>query len=249
MSGPNPALLGIGALALLMMSRKREEAAEEKHPAWADCGAHRPKLDGATAPTGAELVRLCESPAGKPHLGKLYQVVQGNNHLTVARLALFGSDEPRIDPIERQAVIDLSIRMDCGPWNQTVNSGDPSQLGPGHYAVEKGYSDKGILYLPQFPDNRSRLMAGKSPLVGAGNSYPYIWIPMIDLELFMSTGEVTTKGQNWPDEDGLGEYSKINPPPWVLDLDFEGELSEGVVGCELPEGDFRQVIELSEDEG
>ena len=102
--------------------------------------------------------------------------------------------------------------------------------------------------MPQFHDNGSRMMAGDGPMVGKGNSFPFIWIPMIDLDLFMSTGEVTTLGQNWPDEDGEGEYSKINPPPWVLDLHFEGELDSGVAGCELPEGDFRQVLELEEEE-
>lgn len=246
MAGPNPALLGLGALAILMMARKRGDVAKPKddagHPAW----EHEDHVDTCLPPQ--ELLSLSESPSGRPLLGKLYQVVQGDNHLTVARKALFGSTEPRVDPIERQAVIDLSIRMDCGPWNQTVNSAGKGQLGPGHYAVEKGYTDKGILYMPQFPDNRSRMMAGDAPMVGKGNSFPFIWIPMIDLDLFMSTGEVTTLGQNWPDEDGEGEYSKINPPPWVLDLHFEGELDSGVVGCELPEGDFRQVLELEEEE-
>ena len=247
MAGPNPALLGVGALALLLMSRKRGESsstsseAEQGHRAW----EHDGHVD-QTLPS-EELLSLSESPAGRPHLGKLYQVVKGDNHLTVARKALFGSTEPRVDPIERQAVIDLSVRMDCGPWNQTVNSGHKSQLAPGHYAVEQGYTDKGILYMPRFPDNRARMMVGEAPMVGEGHSFPFIWIPMIDLDLFMSTGEVTTLGQNWPDEDGEGEYSKINPPPWVLDLNFEGELNSGVVGCELPEGDFRQVLELEEE--
>jgi len=246
MAGPNPALLGIGALALLMMSRKRGDGAADDgapgHPAW----EHDDHVDKCLPPE--ELLSLSESPSGRPLLGKLYQVVQGDNHLTVARKALFGSTEPRVDPIERQAVVDLSVRMDCGPWNQTVNSGHKSELAPGHYAVEQGYTDKGILYMPLFPDNRSRMLAGEAPMVGKGTSFPYIWIPMIDLDLFMSTGEVTTLGQNWPDEDGEGEYSKINPPPWVLDLNFEGELDSGVVGCELPEGDFRQMLELEDED-
>jgi hypothetical protein len=232
------------------MARKRDDKKEEvkeEHPAWENCYSYRPSKDDGPEISGEEIVTLCESPEGRPHLGKLYQVVQGDNHLTVARKALFGSSEPRVDPIERQAVIDLSIRMDCGPWNQTVNSGYKESLGPGHYAAEKGYTDKGILYLPQFPDNRARMQRGEAPKVGTGHSFPYIWVPMIDLDVFMSTGEVTTLGQDWPDEDGEGGYSKINPPPWVIDLGFEGDLNSGVVGCELPEGDFRTVLELEDD--
>jgi hypothetical protein len=193
------------------------------------------------------IITLCESPRGRPLFGKMYQTLKGDTHLKVARRVLFGSSEPRVDPRERQAVIDLSIRIDCSPWNQTVNSRGKDQLAAGHYAAEQGLTDKGIVYLPIFPNNRERLMNGEAPLVGDGTSYPYIYIPMIDLELYMETGEVTTAGQNYPDtEAGMG-YSMIDPPPWIVDLGFEGDLTPGTVGCELPEGDFRQDLEVQEE--
>jgi hypothetical protein len=231
---------------LLILSRKREEGAEDgEHPAWANCHAHRPKAGSDEDPSAAELIKVCESPRGRPLLGKLYQVLEGDSPLTVARKALFGSDEPRLDPRERQAVIDLSIRVDCGPWNQTVNSRPKSMLGPGHYAVDRAYTSKGVAYQPVFPDNRGRLLAGQAPLVGQGNSFPFIWVPMIDLDRFMTTGEVTTLGQDYPD-DGDGSYNMIDPPPWVINLQFEGELQAGAVGCALPDGDFSKLIEFDD---
>lgn len=246
MAKPGPALLGLAAGAFLLMTRKKAEETEE-HPAWKSCPGHQPEPGDESAPVAGDLMALCESPRGRPLLGKMYQSIKSDNHLTVARKALFGSSEGRVDPKERQAVIDLSIRIDCSPWNQMVNGRGKDQLAEGHYAAEQGLTDKGIVYLPTFPDNRSRLMAGEAPLVGEGHSYPYIWIPMIDLDKFMLTGEVTTAGQDYPDtEEGRG-YNMIMPPPWILDLGFEGELSPGTVGCELPEGDFRQDIDIDEE--
>ena len=101
--------------------------------------------------------------------------------------------------------------------------------------------------MPVFPDNRKRLEQGEPPLVDSGSNFPFIWIPKIDLHKFMMTGEVTTLGQDYPD-DGDGSYNMIDPPPWVIDLQFEGDLEPGTAGCALPEGDFRKEISLDEEE-
>lgn len=235
-----PALmLGLGAAALLLMRKGSGSRGIE-----CEGEASLPGCAPAPEPEVAELEKWL-SPAGKPQVGFLYQVVEGDDPLVVARKALFGSQDPRVDAAERQAVIDLSIRIDCGPWNQTVNSRPRGELGAGHHAVDKGYTQKGIRYAPVFPDNAKRLAEGNSPLVGTGGSYPLIWVPRIDLDKFSKTFEVTTLGQDWPD-DGDGEYSMIDPPSWVINLDFEGEIEAQFVGCHLPEGNFRRKLESGE---
>jgi hypothetical protein len=234
-------ILGLGAAALLLMRGREGDAKTSTHATGGlpEEGARF----GSSASTGiGTLYDAWISPHGEPQVGKLYQVVRGDDPLVVARKALFGSADPRIDASERNAVIEFSIRIDCGPWNQTVNSRPRAQLGPGHHAVDKGYTQKGVHYAPVFPDNASRLRSGRSPVVGTGNSYPLIWIPRIDLEKFSRTFEVTTLGQNWPD-DGEGSYNMIDPPPWVVDLAFTGDINMDSVGCHLPEGDFRRSFE------
>jgi hypothetical protein len=110
--------------------------------------------------------------------------------------------------------------------------------------VDRGYTQKGIRYAAVYPDNQARLRAGKAPLVGSGGSYPLIWIPGIDLEKFSRTFEVTTLGQDW--DDPTEPYNKIDPPPWVIDLGFEGDINMTTVGCHLPEGNFRKRFESAE---
>lgn len=253
MSNPAAAVLGLGALYLFMKGKKPSSGAPSAGSSkQAHCiePPHEPCMskdeEGCGAKSYSDIVDEWLADPGRPEIGMLYQVVPGDTNLIVARKALFGSVEPRQRASERQAVIDLSIRMDCGPWNQTVAGKDKSMLAPGHYAVEQGLSNKGIYYMPVFPDNQARLRRGDSPLVGEGSSFPLIWIPQIDLNKFMTTGEVTTFGQDYED-DGNGSYNMIDPPPWVIDLQFEGDLEPGVAGCNLPEGDFRKTITLEEE--
>ena len=240
MAKPTAALLGAGAI-LFLLSRKEEKEKEKED---AKPSSIYEKDAGCTC---ADLLNAWMSPAGQPLIGRLYQAQRGDNHLLIARKALFGTSEPRVDPKERDAVIELSIRIDCSPWNQTVYGKPASMLAPGHYAVERGYTNKGIHYMPVFPDNYKRLSQGEPPLVGSGDSFPLIWIPKIDLHKFMQFGIITTEGQDYPD-DGQGSYNMIDPPPWIIDLQFEGDLEPGMVGCPLPEGDFRKEITLDEDE-
>jgi hypothetical protein len=243
MTQPAAALVGLGALFLVMKQRQGTVASGTDQPkAPHDPCLHKDK-DACATMSYSEIVDEWVSEPGIPEIGKLYQVVPGDTNLIVARKALFGSAEPRTKAVDREAIRQLSIRMDCGPWNQTVAGRDKSMLAPGHYAVEEGYTNKGIYYMPVFPDNLARLRQGQSPVVGPGRSFPLIWIPQIDLDKFMTTGEITTFGQDWAD-DGNGAYNMIDPPPWVIDLQFEGELEPGVAGCNLPEGDFRKTITL-----
>ena len=244
------ALLGVGALLLLMARRDEDSDVVESSSTDDSTDEESPSAPGAPSEpvcTCADLLDAWESPAGQPLTGRLYQVVSGDTGLLVARKALFGTTEPRLSPSERDSVIELSIRIDCGPWNQTMYGRKAADLNPGHYAVERGYTDKGVYYMPVFPDNRERLAEGESPLVGRGSSFPFLWVPKIDLHKFMQTGEITTLGQNYPD-DGQGSYNMIDPPPWIIDLQFEGDLKPGIAGCALPEGDFSKEISFDDDD-
>ena len=237
-----PAILLGGALALILMSRKKEVGQN---------GAIGPvgegdEFDDDEPPIDVNgsyehLVAEWEGPEGRPVIGRFYQVKEGDSILAVAREAIFGSRDPRLEAWERQVVSDYSIRIDCSPWNQTLYGKDASMLQPGHRAVENGWSKIGVSFSPSFQDNRALMSQGAKPTSSSGGGHPYIWLPMIDLEALETDRTVTTMGQNWPD-DGGGEYNKICPPPWAVDLQFEN-VAVGQVGCNLPEGDFRKTLE------
>lgn len=239
---PGP-LLAIGSIAALMLLGRKDTVVGQKHGDTLGGTPH----EGEDEPPVSEdesyedLIAEWEDPLGHPRIGRFYQVKNGDTLLTIAREALFGSREPRREPRERQAVVDLSIRIDCSPWNQATAGRPRDQLSPGHYAVEEGWTPLGVAFFPVHADNRSRLAQGLAPTVAGGKSQPYIWIPQIDLELLEQRGEVTTYGQDWED-DGGGSYSMIDPPPWVIDLGFDDVVGDIEVGCHLPEGDYTSVI-------
>lgn len=253
MAKNNLALLGAaGAAALLLMASKKKSSKGGD--------ASLPSVDDnrkEVLPDSAEEVEEEPPPASGGHvyeglfdswssgkravMGKLYQVRPGDNLLEVSREVLFGSRKQRVEGIERQMVIDYSIRIDCSPWNQTVYGRGADKLKPGHYAVENGWSQKGVCFMPIFANNAERLRKGMMPSTGKGKSYPLIWLPMVNLDVLDRDQIVTVEGMNHPD-DGRGEYSMIDPPPWVIDLGFSGEVDD-ITGCELPEGDFRKRLE------
>jgi hypothetical protein len=226
-------------LALLFARGGRKGGSSSTESKHVDEGAEG--NDSGHVQTYADRLSEWEDPNGRPRIGRLYQGKSGDTLLTVAREALFGTREPRREPRERQAVIDLSIRIDCSPWNQAVAGRPRDELEPGHYAVTEGWTTKGVSFQGIHADNRARLAEGEPPSVGGGSSFPYFWIPMIDLDALEVQGEVTTYGMNYPD-DGYGSYSMIDPPPWVIDLGFDDVNSAIQVGCDLPEGDFRSEI-------
>jgi hypothetical protein len=249
MASKDIARLGIaGAAALLLLMSTKKKGGAKGSP-----GSSVDEDDRATPLPGVEAEE--QVPAGSPYdnlfrgwdsgdkaiMGRLYQVREGDTLLGISREVLFGSREPRVDGSERQLVIDYSIRIDCSPWNQTVAGRGPEMLKPGHFAVENGWSKKGVCFLPIFSDNKSRLRQGKPPSTAKGKSYPYIWLPMLNLDVLEKERRVTVEGMNHPD-DGHGEFSMIDPPPWVVDLGFTGSV-ESTTGCELPEGDFRKRLE------
>jgi hypothetical protein len=239
---PGP-ILALGGLAALMLLRK-ESVVGAKHK---DSDLDGTPHEGEDEPPVAEedsyedLIAEWEDPLGQPRIGRFYQVKNGDTLLTISREALFGNREPRREPRERQAVVELSIRIDCSPWNQATAGRARDEISSGHYAVEEGWTPLGVAFFPVHADNRTRMSKGVGPSVGGGKSLPYIWIPQIDLDALEQRGEVTTFGQNW-DDDGKGSYSMIDPPPWVIDLGFDDVVGDMEVGCNLPEGDYRSVI-------
>jgi len=178
---------------------------------------------------------------GRAGLGNLYLIKPGDTPLEICREALFGSREPVTDPVRRQAAIELLIRIDCGPWNQACYGVPLAKLGPGHANVDRYFTQKGVSWDPIYSDNLARILNGLKPTSEPGGYFALIWIPMIDIDRFDLEGIISTEGMNYPDtESGLG-YNMIDPPPEILNLGFE-MVSAQQVGCELPEGDFRQVI-------
>lgn len=190
-----------------------------------------------------EIILSLEDAKGKARLGSLYQIKKGDTLLKIAREALYGTRSTIQDPDKRDAVVALSILMDCTPWNQAVAGRSSKFLKPGHAAMARG-SALGISFDPIYTDNRLRMLNGMAPSGAAGNSYAYIWIPMINLDLLDSENMVTTKDMDWPDtEDGRG-HSMIDPPSEILALGFD-DVAHKEVGCNLPDGDFRRVIETN----
>lgn len=189
-----------------------------------------------------DVILSLEDSKKKAKLGSLYQIKKGDTLLKIAREALYGTRATIQDPEKRDAVVALSILIDCGPWNQAVAGRSAKFLKPGHAAINRG-SALGISFDPIYADNRLRMLSGMAPSGASGNAYAYIWIPMINLDLLDTEGMVTTKDMDWPDTEEHGRgHSMIDPPREILSLGFD-DLKYTEVGCNLPDGDFRRVIE------
>lgn len=202
------------------------------------------KQTGESLRSPGAILEKYTDPEGRARLGKLYQIKPGDTPLDICREALFGSREPTSDPQKRQAAIELLIRIDCGPWNQANYAVPLSELTEGHANVDAYFTQKGISYNPIYSNNYERILNGLKPTAEPDGFWAFVWIPMIDMDRFDLEGIVTTEGMNWPDtEEGLG-HSMIDPPKAILDLGFD-EVSGTEVGCQLPEGDFRQTIVAS----
>ncbi len=180
-------------------------------------------------------------PDGKSTLGKLYQIKMGDTPLEICREALFGTRELVTDAVKRQAAKDLLVRIDCSPYNQALYGVPLSELNEGHANIDSYFTAKGVSFDPIYQDNYKRIMDGEKPTSESGDHLALIYIPMVNLDLFDTQGVITTEGMYYPDNvDGMG-YSMIMPPQEVLDLQFD-EVTSPQVGCELPEGDYRQTI-------
>jgi hypothetical protein len=253
-STPMLLLLGVGALAIVSRKKKRrppsskidsddseliEEDEGEEVIDLPEEGVAQEWVEPAKSPQ--EILLSLEDARGKARLGSLYQIKKGDTLLKIAREALYGTRATIQDPDKRDAVVEFSVLIDCGPWNQAVAGRSSRFLKQGHAAINRG-SALGISFDPIYTDNRLRMLNGMAPSGAAGNSYAYIWIPMINLDLLDSEGIVTTKDMDWPDtEDGRG-HSMIDPPNEILSLGFD-DVTHREVGCKLADGDFRRVIE------
>ena len=202
------------------------------------------KQTGEPPRSPAALLEKYIDPEGRARLGGLYQIKPGDTPLDICREALFGSREPTADPRKRQAAIELLIRVDCGPWNQANYAVPLSELTEGHANVDAYFTQKGISYNPIYSNNHERILNGLKPTAEPDGFWALVWIPMIDMDKFDLEGIVTTEGMNWPDTEEERGHSMIDPPRSILDLGFD-EVSGTEVGCQLPEGDYRQTIVAS----
>lgn len=228
-------IAGIAALLFLLSGSKKASASPKSTPEFPTLTGDEPK------PAVVDVVKDLTSET--PEVGHFYKIKLDDTLLEICREALFGSRDLLTDPAKRNAVLELAIRVDCSPFNQTLYGRPREDLKPGHAAVEQGITQKGVSFNPIYKDNLSALMSGKQPSAGSSTEFAFIWIPGIDIERFDTEGIITLEGQNWPDTEQFGiGHSKIDPPPEVLALGFEGVVS-GEVGCELPEGDYRKTLE------
>lgn len=206
--------------------------------------APAPSPDVSPPSSPAEVVLALEHPDKKAHLGGLYQIRQGDNLLTVAREALWGTREVINDPIKRAAVVELAVRIDCSPWNQALYGASADALDTKHPAMENGWSNVAVSFNPIYIDNRSRMIAGKAPSASTGQKFAFIYIPMINLDLLDMEGRVTTEGMNYPDSEMGRGHNMIDPPAEILGLGFD-DIVLNEVGCDLPEGNFRKTMEVN----
>lgn len=190
-----------------------------------------------TPVTGQKVLIDNIDPDGKANLGMLYQVREGDSPIDVCLEALFGSRDVQADQAMLAAAEELLVRINCGPWNQAnygVNLQSVDEYG-------SYFAHKGVSFTPIYSDNFDRIHNGESPTSTPGDSFPLVWIPMINMDKFDKDGVITTEGMYYPDTaDGRGG-SMIDPPEEILSLGFE-EISSQEVGCDLPEGDFRKTI-------
>lgn len=200
-----------------------------------------PASEPSTSEPDEPMITRYINPAGKAELGKMYQIKPGDTPLEVCREALFGSRAPVTDPDMRKAAVDLLVRIDCSPYNQAIYGVPIEELKQGHANIDSYWTQKGVSFNPIYTDNLSRMMDGLSPSAAKGNHFAFIWIPMINLDRLDLDGVVTTEGMYHPDTpNGMGG-SMIDPPAEIIDLGLD-DAQTGMVGCDLPEGDFRKTI-------
>ena len=265
-----PILIAVGAGALVLASRKkkkrrrRKDVVEEVHVEESTVEGKPVEveledLDGSRdedlvegfevdetevdqPTTMLEVLESLEDAGGLARLGSLYQVKSGDTLLEIACEALFGTRDVLKDPAMHRAVVELAIRIDCSPWNQTVYGRAKDQLRKGHPAISEGVSVLGISFDPVYVDNRMRMADSNAPSAASGNHFAYPWIPQINVDLFDSEGVVSTRGMDWPDTVEARGHNKIEPPKEILDLRFD-DVVHRHVGCHLPDGDFRRTLE------
>ena len=245
-------MLGAGALAFMATRKKsRPDAGTVEPPAPADAGGRRYGSTAARVLDWDEegdlegligILDECEHPEKLASLGRMYQVRRGDTPFDVAQEALFGTRGPVDDEIARRAIIELSIRIDCAPWNQTSYASSPPELEQGHAAVEEDWSPYAVSFRPLYQNNRARMLGGEPPTANRGHHRAYIWIPMINLDRFDDEGIVTIEGMNYEDSEAGRGHSMIDPPREILDLGFE-TIAANHVGSAFPEGDFRRSLE------
>lgn len=200
-----------------------------------------PKAQPEPAPAGFSKY---VDPAGRARLGMMYLIKPGDTPLEVAREALFGTRAPTADPVKRRQAMELLVRMDCSPYNQAIYGRPLSELKQGHANIDSYWTQKGVSFDPIYTDNYEMIMNGNAPSAAPGNSYAFIWIPMIDVDRFDTEGIVTTEGMYHPDTAQDMGGSMIDPPVEIISLGLN-DAQTGVVGCNLPEGDFRKTIVAS----
>jgi len=259
-------LAGAGALLLMSGKKKRRSVTKKPSSSTGDTTDDLDKEDEIFEPDDSEnpeessdtdesdnqpqdasaeavLARHLNSE-GLAQLGMLYQIKPGDTPLEICREALFGSRDPVVDAVMRQAAKDLLIRIDCGPWNQATAGVPLESMKDGHANIDSYFTQRGVSFNPIYQDNVKRILNGLRPTSAPGHHFALIWIPMINLDRFDIDGIVTIEGMNHPDTaNGMGG-STIDPPEDILDLEFE-EVSAGEVGCDLPEGDFRRSVVAS----
>jgi len=253
-------LAGAGALLFLSAGKKkrRTKSAPEE-----DSGKSEENLDkesgsvfdteedewsnGSEEPQEEEeapLISKYMDPNGRAQLGALYQIKPGDTPLEICREALFGSREPVMSKPMRQAAMDLLVRIDCGPWNQTNYGVGLAKLTAGHAQIDQYWTQKGVSFDPIYSNNLKRMSEGRAPSGAEGGHFALIWIPMINLDRFDMEGVVTTEGMYHQDSSNGRGGSMIDPPEEILELGFD-DVIEKTVGCDLPEGDFRRTVVAS----
>lgn len=253
-------LAGMGAAILISRKNRRPSStkrasAESEEALWLkplDLGgpegvraptSSRPRsiIDAPIFPSIAELLQRNTDADGHAQLGMLYQIKAGDTPIGVASEALFGSRAPMVDPFMKRAAQDLVIRIMCSPWNQALYGVDFDDSLMDSIQMDEYFAKRSISFDPIYQDNYQRMLSGLQPTAEDGNYHAFIWIPMINLEIFDLEGVVTTKGMNHQDtEFGIGG-SMIDPPPEIISIGF-AKISSLEVGCSLPEGDFRRII-------
>ncbi|MCP4781219.1 MAG: hypothetical protein GY930_18135 [bacterium] len=173
--------------------------------------------------------------AGVPPDGAKYPI--DSDYEAAADLVKMMDDTPLTKPLWQLMLM--------SPWNDMVYG--TWGMGPGGV---RGPCGRGIKLVPKYFANRKRMMDGFNPVrsmpvldqsylpggskenynaqpIGgeaAGNKYPYIWIPGIDLASLVDiTGASIgiTDQSKWVLPAWPGEiYGQINPPPPIFDRSF-----------------------------
>jgi len=204
-------LIGVGlcSIAILSLSSRRRKRGEN---AISEAPMHQESEGRAYSFTAyREPHQIDRLVSDSPCPGAFYQARPGDTVESICSDAICSFGHLSDGASSRSELSGYVQAVLFGRWNMmTWASRHPSALSGMTWALTAELK-------PEHEDNHSRIRMGLSPSSGPGKSYPLIWMPMFNQDVFDSSGEISTEGVFHDGPEG-GSMSAIDPPESIMSL-------------------------------